>query len=650
MATYNKDFRVKHGLIVDEGATINNNLQIGGNINGINVNSHLAYTQAAFDKANTGGGGGSVGLYVTNDTFTANGETNSFTLSVTPINEESTIINFDGVTQQKSQYTLSGDTVTFSNNPDNGTLIEVTSFVNAGNGIFITTEGDVVDNYARASANSASFYANTGISDAASASAYAQSALYNAASASLYANSGITLAQAAYNQGNSTAQVANTGINNAASASLYANTGINNAASASLYANAGITLAQTSYDQGNSTATVANTAVNNAASASLYANAGITLAQASYNSGNSTAIVANNKTQTYRQDTAPTSPSVGDIWIDSANALQYIYTSDTSSNQWVEWGPIGSPLGVTANLQFSGNTMFSTFANSTLTIQQTGTGNIQLNSSNTVTTSNLIVGRGLTVNNPTFTSTESAVRIVGSSNGREQLPVNSGYMLHVTGQDNTSSRIINDSFGAGAYPLLAGRAARGNVANPEAIQSGDVITRWSGNAHDGTSYAQFGTGRIDMVATENHTPSSKGTRIEFWTMERTTNTFVNIATFNGANVTFTGQVNAQKGFSCTTKNVTSNSYVIDFVADGVIRMDINAAASISFTNYIPGKQIDVWVKNTSGSTRTVTHGCLSENATNNNTTKSMPSTSTMLLRYTCFGVDSANVCVAVIQG
>jgi hypothetical protein len=55
VATYNKDFRVKHGLIVDEGATINNDLQIGGNINGINVNSLSIQTQAAFDQANTSG-------------------------------------------------------------------------------------------------------------------------------------------------------------------------------------------------------------------------------------------------------------------------------------------------------------------------------------------------------------------------------------------------------------------------------------------------------------------------------------------------------------------------------------------------------------------------------------------------------------------
>ena len=138
MSTINKDFRVKHGLIVEANTHINQNLQVDGTINGLNVNAQAAYTQAAFDQANTGGGGSAnVGLYITNDTFTANGLTDSFTLSVTPINEESTIINFDGITQQKSEYSLSGRTITFAETPNTGTLIEVNSFVNAGNGIFI---------------------------------------------------------------------------------------------------------------------------------------------------------------------------------------------------------------------------------------------------------------------------------------------------------------------------------------------------------------------------------------------------------------------------------------------------------------------------------------------------------------------------------
>ena len=76
-----------------------------------------------------------------------------------------------------------------------------------------------------------------------------------------------------------------------------ANTAVNDAASASLYANTGITLAQAAYDQGNSTATVANTAVNNANSAGIYANTGITLAQSAYDQSNVANTIANTAVQ-----------------------------------------------------------------------------------------------------------------------------------------------------------------------------------------------------------------------------------------------------------------------------------------------------------------------------------------------------------------
>jgi hypothetical protein len=53
VSTINKDFRVKHGLIVEANTHINQNLQVDGTINGLNVNAQAAYTQSAFDKANS---------------------------------------------------------------------------------------------------------------------------------------------------------------------------------------------------------------------------------------------------------------------------------------------------------------------------------------------------------------------------------------------------------------------------------------------------------------------------------------------------------------------------------------------------------------------------------------------------------------------
>ena len=40
-------------------------------------------------------------------------------------------------------------------------------------------------------------------------------------------------------------------------------------------------------------------------------------------------------------ETAPTSPSAGDLWFDSGNLNLYVYYNDGNSNQWVQTNPTG---------------------------------------------------------------------------------------------------------------------------------------------------------------------------------------------------------------------------------------------------------------------------------------------------------------------
>ena len=44
-------------------------------------------------------------------------------------------------------------------------------------------------------------------------------------------------------------------------------------------------------------------------------------------------------------DSAPGSPSSGDLWWDSTNLIMYVYYADGSSNQWVQTNPSGSSAG-----------------------------------------------------------------------------------------------------------------------------------------------------------------------------------------------------------------------------------------------------------------------------------------------------------------
>jgi hypothetical protein len=69
------------------------------------------------------------------DTFTGDGTTIAFTLSVTPNNADFISINIDGVSQLKSAYTLSTNIVTFTGTPDVGAVIEVKSWSSATVGV-----------------------------------------------------------------------------------------------------------------------------------------------------------------------------------------------------------------------------------------------------------------------------------------------------------------------------------------------------------------------------------------------------------------------------------------------------------------------------------------------------------------------------------
>ena len=61
-------------------------------------------------------------------TFSGNGSATSFTMNMNPINENNTIVHIDGVYQQKTSYSTSGTTLSFSAAPANGTTIEVATF------------------------------------------------------------------------------------------------------------------------------------------------------------------------------------------------------------------------------------------------------------------------------------------------------------------------------------------------------------------------------------------------------------------------------------------------------------------------------------------------------------------------------------------
>ena len=81
------------------------------------------------------------------DQFTGDGSTDAFTVSTAPADEKNLMVYIDGVYQQKTDYTVSGTTLTMDTAPGNGAIIETVSMVGAitaQQDLTLTGELDVV--------------------------------------------------------------------------------------------------------------------------------------------------------------------------------------------------------------------------------------------------------------------------------------------------------------------------------------------------------------------------------------------------------------------------------------------------------------------------------------------------------------------------
>ena len=137
--------------------------------------------------------------------------------------------------------------------------------------------------------------------------------------------------------------------------------------------------------------------------------------------------------------------------------------------------------------------------------------------------------------NSNFASNVSAVRIDASNNGVAAVTTSSGTMLQLSGKDGGyATRMIIDNYNFGntsAYPLIAGRTARGNSSNPTPVLAGDILIRWGGNGYSNT-FGLTGGASIDYLAAENYTDSTKGSTITFNTTQNGTNNRTTTATLN----------------------------------------------------------------------------------------------------------------------
>lgn len=103
---------------------------------------------------------------------------------------------------------------------------------------------------------------------------------------------------------------------------------------------------------------------------------------------------------------------------------------------------------------------------------------------------------------------------------------NLNFGFTVAGNTADKGTISTERFGSSHVSRFIARSGRGTILAPQAILSGDAIGLLSFDGFDGVSYSDAGAS-IWGFSTENFTPTTKGTKLSFFTTANTTTNRVN---------------------------------------------------------------------------------------------------------------------------
>lgn len=142
----------------------------------------------------------------------------------------------------------------------------------------------------------------------------------------------------------------------------------------------------------------------------------------------------------------------------------------------------------------------------------------------------------------TTSATDSGIDITANSQGLSQTPVNSGVLLHVSGEENNPSRIYNDS--SNNYAGFVGRRYNGNMLSPTQVLANQEVTRFAANPYTSGGWQTTGIGQLRWYASENQTATAQGGRAEFWVAPIGSNGTIKSVTIDSTGLTATGNVTA----------------------------------------------------------------------------------------------------------
>jgi hypothetical protein len=192
-------------------------------------------------------------------------------------------------------------------------------------------------------------------------------------------------------------------------------------------------------------------------------------------------------------------------------------------------------------------------------------------------------------------SDAGAFQIIGNISGSYQPVTNAGGMIHITGNNEQSSRITNDAYGSGsAAAVVANRKARGTSSSPLPVQANDTLARWSSVGWTGPDYgftmsasATLASTALETIALENFTTSSFGTRFTFFNAPLGGTIRTLSATIDTTGIQTSGSVKASSftGSLFGTSSWAQNSSTASYYGGSVTSASYAATSSYA-PNYV----------------------------------------------------------------
>lgn len=167
-----------------------------------------------------------------------------------------------------------------------------------------------------------------------------------------------------------------------------------------------------------------------------------------------------------------------------------------------------------------------------------------------------------TINTPSsITTTQSALTITGNTAGYVRERNFPDTLLTMAGKDGVATRVNMDSFGSGAYSVIAARQANGTALNPSATVNNDTLLRISTQGWGTTGYIST-IGRINIQAAQNFTDTQAGTRVRFQTTPNDSVTIQPItADITSIGLSFVGNATGGITFRDSTRQITAPTII-----------------------------------------------------------------------------------------